>query len=175
MAHLFSELDVAGVRLANRIVLPPMATEQADVDGSPEPCDSRPLRLAGGHRCCPGRRGALLRCPGRARFTRSDVAGIRCTHRRTCRHHCGDPRSRFPVRRPDQPCRFEPAGGDAREVPRPQRSRTPGVAPGPGGDVEAAISSQSFAPLEQPPAASGRPATISSRSIARTATCWESS
>ena len=37
MAHLFSELDVAGVRLANRIVLPPMATEQADVDGHPSP------------------------------------------------------------------------------------------------------------------------------------------
>ncbi|HWQ22437.1 MAG TPA: NADH:flavin oxidoreductase [Clostridia bacterium] len=33
MKDLFSELDVAGVRLANRIVLPPMATEQADADG----------------------------------------------------------------------------------------------------------------------------------------------
>ncbi|RIE13739.1 oxidoreductase, partial [Candidatus Cryosericum odellii] len=37
MKHLFSELDVAGVRLANRIVLPPMATEQADVEGHPSP------------------------------------------------------------------------------------------------------------------------------------------
>jgi NADPH2 dehydrogenase len=37
MAHLFSELDVAGVRLANRIVLPPMATEQANADGLPSP------------------------------------------------------------------------------------------------------------------------------------------
>jgi 2,4-dienoyl-CoA reductase-like NADH-dependent reductase (Old Yellow Enzyme family) len=37
MAHLFSELDVAGVRLANRIVLPPMATEQADAEGHPSP------------------------------------------------------------------------------------------------------------------------------------------
>lgn len=33
MANLFSELDVAGIRLANRIVLPPMATEQADAEG----------------------------------------------------------------------------------------------------------------------------------------------
>jgi len=37
MKHLFSELDVAGVRLANRIVLPPMATEQADAEGHPSP------------------------------------------------------------------------------------------------------------------------------------------
>jgi NADPH2 dehydrogenase len=37
MKHLFSELDVAGVRLANRLVLPPMATEQADADGHPNP------------------------------------------------------------------------------------------------------------------------------------------
>ena len=37
MKHLFSELDVAGVRLANRIVLPPMATEQADTEGYPGP------------------------------------------------------------------------------------------------------------------------------------------
>jgi len=37
MKHLFSELDVAGLRLANRIVLPPMATEQADVEGHPSP------------------------------------------------------------------------------------------------------------------------------------------
>jgi 2,4-dienoyl-CoA reductase-like NADH-dependent reductase (Old Yellow Enzyme family) len=37
MKHLFSELDVAGVCLANRIVLPPMATEQADADGHPSP------------------------------------------------------------------------------------------------------------------------------------------
>ncbi len=33
MTDLFSELDVAGVRLANRIVLPPMATEKADAGG----------------------------------------------------------------------------------------------------------------------------------------------
>jgi NADPH2 dehydrogenase len=37
MKHLFSELDVAGVRLANRLVLPPMATEQADAEGHPSP------------------------------------------------------------------------------------------------------------------------------------------
>jgi len=37
MKHLFSELDVARVRLANRIVLPPMATEQADAEGHPSP------------------------------------------------------------------------------------------------------------------------------------------
>jgi 2,4-dienoyl-CoA reductase-like NADH-dependent reductase (Old Yellow Enzyme family) len=37
MKDLFSELDVAGVRLANRLVLPPMATEQADADGHPSP------------------------------------------------------------------------------------------------------------------------------------------
>lgn len=37
MKHLFSELDVAGVRLVNRIVLPPMATEQADAEGHPSP------------------------------------------------------------------------------------------------------------------------------------------
>src|SRR5450830_256686 len=37
MKHFFSELDVAGVRLANRIVLPPMATEQADAEGHPSP------------------------------------------------------------------------------------------------------------------------------------------
>jgi len=37
MKDLFSELDVAGVRLANRIVLPPMATEQADAEGLPGP------------------------------------------------------------------------------------------------------------------------------------------
>jgi NADPH2 dehydrogenase len=33
MTNLFSELDVAGISLANHIVLPPMATEQADVEG----------------------------------------------------------------------------------------------------------------------------------------------
>lgn len=33
MADLFSELDVAGIRLSNRIVLPPMATEAADTEG----------------------------------------------------------------------------------------------------------------------------------------------
>jgi len=33
MSDLFSELDVAGVRLANRIVVPPMATERADAEG----------------------------------------------------------------------------------------------------------------------------------------------
>ncbi len=33
MTGLFSELNVAGIRLANRIVLPPMATEQADAEG----------------------------------------------------------------------------------------------------------------------------------------------
>ena len=33
MADLFSELDVAGIRLSNRIVLPPMATETADAEG----------------------------------------------------------------------------------------------------------------------------------------------
>jgi 2,4-dienoyl-CoA reductase-like NADH-dependent reductase (Old Yellow Enzyme family) len=33
MSDLFSELDVAGIRLANRIVLPPMATERADGEG----------------------------------------------------------------------------------------------------------------------------------------------
>src|SRR5664279_2211728 len=37
MKHLFSELDVAGLRLTNRIVLPPMATEQADAEGHPSP------------------------------------------------------------------------------------------------------------------------------------------
>jgi NADPH2 dehydrogenase len=37
MKHLFSELDVAGVRLANRLVLPPMGTDQADADGHPSP------------------------------------------------------------------------------------------------------------------------------------------
>jgi 2,4-dienoyl-CoA reductase-like NADH-dependent reductase (Old Yellow Enzyme family) len=37
MKHLFSELDVAGVRLTNRLVLPPMATEQADAEGYPSP------------------------------------------------------------------------------------------------------------------------------------------
>ncbi len=37
MKDLFSELDVAGVRLANRIVVPPMATEQADAEGLPSP------------------------------------------------------------------------------------------------------------------------------------------
>lgn len=37
MSDLFSELDVAGVRLANRIVIPPMATEQADAEGHPGP------------------------------------------------------------------------------------------------------------------------------------------
>ncbi|MCX6063031.1 MAG: NADH:flavin oxidoreductase [Caldiserica bacterium] len=37
MKDLFSELDVAGVRLANRLVLPPMATEQADAEGLPSP------------------------------------------------------------------------------------------------------------------------------------------
>jgi len=37
MKDLFSELDVAGVRLANRLVLPPMATEQADAEGNPGP------------------------------------------------------------------------------------------------------------------------------------------
>jgi 2,4-dienoyl-CoA reductase-like NADH-dependent reductase (Old Yellow Enzyme family) len=35
MNDLFSELDVAGRRLANRLVLPPMATEQAQEDGVP--------------------------------------------------------------------------------------------------------------------------------------------
>jgi NADPH2 dehydrogenase len=33
MTDLFSELDVAGIRLANRIVLPPMATDRADAEG----------------------------------------------------------------------------------------------------------------------------------------------
>ncbi|MCX6084209.1 MAG: NADH:flavin oxidoreductase [Caldiserica bacterium] len=37
MKDLFSELDVAGVCLANRLVLPPMATEQADAEGYPSP------------------------------------------------------------------------------------------------------------------------------------------
>ncbi len=37
MNHLFAELDVAGLRLANRVILPPMATEQADEDGCPNP------------------------------------------------------------------------------------------------------------------------------------------
>lgn len=37
MNHLFAELDVAGLRLANRVILPPMATEQADDDGCPNP------------------------------------------------------------------------------------------------------------------------------------------
>ncbi len=37
MNDLFSELDVAGLHLANRIVLPPMATEQADAEGNPGP------------------------------------------------------------------------------------------------------------------------------------------
>ena len=35
MSGLFSELDVAGRRLTNRIVLPPMATERAEESGSP--------------------------------------------------------------------------------------------------------------------------------------------
>ncbi len=42
MKNLFSELDVAGVRLANRLVLPPMATEQAEAEGNPGP-------MAAGH------------------------------------------------------------------------------------------------------------------------------
>jgi len=44
MNDLFSELDVAGRRLANRLVLPPMATEQAQEDGVPS--DATPAHYA---------------------------------------------------------------------------------------------------------------------------------
>ncbi|MEN6387636.1 MAG: NADH:flavin oxidoreductase [Candidatus Cryosericum sp.] len=37
MNELFSGLDVAELHLANRIVVPPMATEQADAEGNPGP------------------------------------------------------------------------------------------------------------------------------------------
>jgi NADPH2 dehydrogenase len=37
MKNLFSELDVAGIHFANHIVLPPMATEQADASGHAGP------------------------------------------------------------------------------------------------------------------------------------------
>ena len=37
MKNLFSELDVAGIRFANHVVLPPMATEQADAGGQAGP------------------------------------------------------------------------------------------------------------------------------------------
>lgn len=37
MNQLFSALDIQGLHLPNRIVVPPMATEQADADGHPGP------------------------------------------------------------------------------------------------------------------------------------------
>src|SRR5450830_330992 len=113
MKHLFSELDVAGVRLANRIVLPPMATEQADAEGHPSPTTADYY-------------GSLAA---------TGVALVVVEHSYVAPEGGAPPR-RCPVRCPDKPCRVEPAGGDARKMSRPKRHREPGFASGPGGNVE---------------------------------------
>ncbi len=136
MNHLFAELDVAGLRLANRVILPPMATEQADEDGCPNPATT-------GHYGSLAAAGVALvvvehSCvaPVRAGFHPARCRGNGRERGGTCRHRSGDPRRRRSLLGPDQPCRFEPPGGSVRKVPRPKRGGEPRFTPGPGGNVE---------------------------------------